>query len=214
MNVKTKTFLVIVLTLVVGIIIGALANRALLQNRVRRVFSMRSPNVFTQSYLESIKPDAEQNKQIKEILERNGQLLDEIRAKSREDLETVMAAMMSELESVLSPEQLKRLEDRSSRGRVPFGRRSVEDELAFLSSELDLTEDQISKLEKILKTSRIHPPDKKPSGPPMELMTTFREQMQKREEEIIKILTDDQKNKYDELRKNRRKRQPENLRKK
>ena len=208
MNVKTKTSLVIVFTLIVGMFIGALASRAFLQNRVRRVFSMRNPNTFVQSFLETIKPNTDQEKQIKEILERNGQLFDEIRSKSREDLESSMTAMMSELESVLTPEQIKRLEDRSSRGRMPFGRRSAEDELVYLSTELELTWDQTSKLEKILEESRMQPPDKTQRGVPKEMSSNFRSQMENREEEIKKILTEEQSKKYDDLMKNRRKRQP------
>lgn len=208
MNVKTKTSLVIVFTLIVGMFIGALASRAFLQNRVRRVFSMRNPNTFVQSFLETIKPNTDQEKQIKEILERNGQLFDEIRSKSREDLESSMTAMMSELESVLTPEQIKRLEDRSSRGRMPFGRRSAEDELVYLSTELELTEDQRSKLEKILEEFRMQPRDKMERGTPKEMSSDFRQQIENREEEIQKILTEEQKKKYDELMKDRRKRQP------
>ncbi|MFC2167201.1 hypothetical protein ACFLQZ_04480 [Acidobacteriota bacterium] len=204
MNVKIKTSLVIVFTLIVGMVIGALLNRALLQNRVRRVFSMRSPNAFTQSYLETIQPDADQEK----ILERNGQLFDEIRSKSRADLEAAISIMMSELKSELSPEQLKRLEDKSSRGQVPFGRHSAENELAYLSTELELTEDQTSKLEKILEDFMTQPRDKMERGALKEMSSDFRQQREKREEDIKNILTEEQKKKYNELMQDRQKRQP------
>jgi len=209
MNVKTKTSLVIVFTLVTGMIIGALLNRALLQNRVQRVFSMRNPNTFVQSYLETIKPDADQEKQIQEILERNGQHISEIRSTSRENLESSMVAMMSELESVLTPEQIKRLEEKPPGGRPRFGMHSREGELVFLSTELELTDDQTSQLRKLLEESRIQPPDKMQRGMPKEMNSNFQNQMEKREEEIKKILTDEQKKKYDKLMKNRRRRPPE-----
>ncbi len=212
MNIKLKTSFVIVFTLITGIIIGALLNRALLQNRVQRVFSMRSPNVFVQSYLETIKPNADQEKQIKEILERNGQRITEIRSKSREDLESSMVAMMSELESVLTPEQIKRLEEKSLLGRPRFGIRSTEGELFFLTTELKLTDDQILQLKKLLEEFRMSAPDKMQRGTPKEMNSNFRKQMEKREDEIKKILTDDQKKKYDELMKNRLKRSPGSFR--
>ncbi len=212
MNVKTKTYLIIIFTLITGIVIGALINRALLQDRVQRVFSMRSPNVLTQSYLEILNPDPEQREQIKEILERNGQVMDDIRSKSREDLESAMTAMMAELESVLTAEQIEKLKERSSRGRMPFGRPFEEVELAFLSSELELTDEQASKLATILEEFRMQPPDKKIPGRPDEMRTNFRGRMDKREEEIKKILNDEQKQKYEELIKERRKKPPEEFR--
>ncbi|MCJ7580317.1 MAG: hypothetical protein MUP98_07265, partial [Candidatus Aminicenantes bacterium] len=188
--------------------IGALLNRVLLQNRVQRVFSMRNPNAFVQSYLEIIKPDTNQEKQIKEILKRNGDQMAEIRSKSREDLEISMATMMSELESVLTPEQIQRLEEKPPMGRSRFGMRSPEEELAFLSQELSLTEEQTAQLQKILKEFRMQPPDKTQRGTPKEMSSNFRSQMEKREEEIKKILTDDQKKKYDEIMQDRQRRQP------
>jgi len=212
MNVKLKTSFVIAVTLIAGIVIGALANRALLQNRVQRVFSMRSPNVFVQSYLETIKPDADQEKQIEEILERNGQRIAEIRSKSREDLESSMVAMMSELESVLTPEQIKRLEEKTPGGRPRFGMRSTEGELFFLTTELELTDDQTSQLKKLLEEFRMSAPGKMQRGTPKEMNSNFQKQMEKRDDEIKKILTDDQKKKYAEIMKNRRKRSPGTMR--
>ncbi len=211
MNVKTKTSLVIVFTLITGMIIGALLSRALLQNRVQRVFSMRNPNAFVQSYLETIKPDSDQEKQIKEILERNGQRFDDIRSKSRQDLESSMLAMMSELESVLTPEQLKRLEENPPMGRSRFGMSSLEGELVFLTSELELTSDQTSQLKKLFEDLRMQAPDIRQRGTPKEMSKNLRELMEKREEEIHKILTEEQKKKYDELMKNRRKRPPSSM---
>lgn len=211
MNVKTKTSLIIVITLIVGMVIGALLNRALLQNRVQRVFSMRNPNTFVQSYLEAIKPDSDQEKQIREILERNGQRFEDIRSKSRQDLESSMLAMMSELESLLTPEQIKQLEEKPSMGRPRFGMRSPEGELALLTTKLELTEDQTSQLKKLFEDLRMLAPDIRKRGTPKEMNKNLREQMQKREEEIHKILTEEQKKKYDELMKNRRKRSPSSM---
>lgn len=208
MNVKLKTSLIIAVTLIAGIVIGALVNRALLQNRVQRVFSMRNPNAFVQSYMETIKPDANQEKQIKEILERNGQRIAEIRLKSRKDLESSMVAMMSELESVLTPEQIKRLEEKLPMGRPRFGISSTEGELFFLTTELELTDDQTSRVRKLLEEFRMSAPDKIQRGTPKEMSLNFRNQMEKREEGMKKILTDKQMKKFEELMKNRGRRSP------
>ncbi|GAJ14792.1 unnamed protein product [marine sediment metagenome] len=162
--------------------------------------------------METIKPNAGQEKQIQEILERNGQRISEIRIKSREDLESSMVAMMSELESVLTPEQITRLEEKPPGGRPRFGIRSTEGELFFLTTELELTDDQTSQLKKLLEEFRMSAPDKMQRGTPKEMNSNFRKQMEKREEEIKKILTGEQIKKYDELTKNRLKRSPGSFR--
>ena len=207
MNVKQKTSLLIIFTLIGGMVIGAMLNRAFLQNRVQRVFQKRAPNVFAQSYLEAIKPEKEQQKQIEEILERNARRMSDIREKNRQDLEALMESMLAELESVLTPEQMERLEDKTPVGRPPFGWRSVDGELEHLSRELELTEHQASQIKQILEKRRKQPGMKQPEmmmkGNPEEMASFSRKQREQLYLEIKKILNEDQKEKYDEIQKNR-----------
>ena len=203
MNMKLKTSLIIIITLIVGMVIGAMVNRAFLHNRVQRVFQKRTPNVFVQSYLAAIKPDEKQRKQIREILDRNARIMSEIREKNREDLETAMDTMNAELEAVLTPEQMERLEQYAPVGRPSFGMRSVEEELSFLTEELGLTEDQSSQIKKILEQFRRRPPEMKPMGDPQEMAASFRKQREERDNEIKKILTEEQLRKYEEIQQTR-----------
>lgn len=198
MNVKLKTSLIITVTLIAGIVIGAMLNRAYLHTRVQRVFQKRVPNVFVQSYLETIKPDAEQQKLIKDILERNAQRLSEIRAKNREDLAASMESMIAELETVLTPEQMKRLEEVTPVGRPSFGWRFGEGELAYLTKELELTEDQAAQIQEILEKFRMRP-DMKRMGTQEDMASNFRKFREERDQEIKKVLTEEQKMKYEDL---------------
>ncbi len=50
MNIKIKTALIIIVTLGIGIVIGALLNRTFTQNRIRNIISTRSPNHFIPLY--------------------------------------------------------------------------------------------------------------------------------------------------------------------
>jgi hypothetical protein len=202
MNMKLKITFILIGTLIVGMVIGAMANRAFLHNRVQRVFQKRTPNVFVQSYMDTIKPSEEQQRLIQEILERNARIMSDIRQKNRQDLEAVMESMTAELETVLTPEQMERLEQSTFGGRPSFGRRSVEDELAFLTGELGLTEDQSARIKKILEQFRRRPEMKK-MGSPQEMATGFRKQREEREKEIKKILTEEQIKKYEEIQQNR-----------
>lgn len=210
MNIKFKTTLFIIFTLIIGMAIGAMLNRAFLHNRVQRVFQKRAPNVFVQSYVEAIKPDQEQQKQITKILDAYAQRMWEIREKNRQDLEILMEAMQAELETVLTPEQMERLASRTPVGQPPHGGRSVDLTLESLSQELELTENQAAQIRQILEKERKQPWMKQPGmmerGNPEEMASLFRKQREQREQEIKKILTEDQKKKYEELQTNRSRR--------
>ena len=209
MNIKLKTSLFIIFTLFIGIVIGAMLNRAFLHNRVQRVFQKRAPNVFVQSYLEAIKPDQEQQqqKQIQKILDAYAQRMSEIREKNRQDLEVLMESMLAELETVLTPEQMERLEAATPVGRPPYGGRSVDQMLESFTRELELTETQAAQIRQILEKERKQPgmkqPDMMERGSPEEMASLFRKQREQRDQEIKKILTEDQIKKYDEIQKNR-----------
>ena len=209
MNIKLKTSLFIIFTLFIGIVIGAMLNRAFLHNRVQRVFQKRAPNVFVQSYLEAIKPDQEQQqqKQIQKILDAYAQRMSEIREKNRQDLEVLMESMLAELETVLTPEQMERLATRTPVGRPSFGGRSVDQTLETLTRELELTETQAAQIRQILEKERKLPGMKQPDimerGSPEEMVSLFRKQREQQNQEIRKILTEEQIKKYDEIQKNR-----------
>jgi len=198
MNVKTKTSLVIVFTLILGMVIGALASRALLQKKVERVFSMKQPKVFTKLYMEFIEPKATQKDQVQEILKTYGIRLNEIRSKSRKDQESTMLAMMSDLESFLSPEQLEWLELKSSRWGRPTWWDSTKKVFVYLETELTLTEDQVIHLKKILAETQ-----KKSRGRfqkiPKGKTLSFLIQMEDIEKDLKKILSETQKEKFDDL---------------
>lgn len=210
MNMKLKTSLIAGMILIAGMVMGAMLNRAFLQQRVQRVFQRRAPNVFVQSYVDAIKPDKEQQKQIEKILEAYARSMSEIREKSRQDLETLMDSMLAELETVLTPEQMERLSERPPVGRPSFGWQPIRGEMDFLSGELNLTEEQSARVKKIIEDFR-RPPDKKPPDMtmppnPEEMAAHFKRQRDKMEQEIEKILNEDQLKIYQDLQKDRRKR--------
>ncbi|MFC2161013.1 hypothetical protein ACFLRX_05105 [Acidobacteriota bacterium] len=199
MNVKTKTSLVIVFTLIVGMVIGSLLSRTLLHKKMERVFSRRQPEVFTKLYMEFMKPKVTQKDQVQEILKTYGIRLNEIRRKSRMDQESTMLAMMSDLESFLTPEQLEWLELKSSRGGRPTWWDSAKKLFVYLESELILTENQVVQLKKILEESQKKSQDRMQKRIPGGKTKTFLGQMENIEEDVKKILTETQKEKFDKL---------------
>lgn len=133
MNIKVKTAFIIIIILVLGIFIGATLNRALLQNRIRRAFSIRNPNRFAATYEKIIKPDAEQSQLIRELLNKHAKRISEIRENFRKKMQSEFESMRREMDSILTPEQKKRLENRLPRPirrlrRFPHQRRPFMDQ--------------------------------------------------------------------------------------
>lgn len=109
MNIKVKTALIIIITLVMGIIIGAMLNRALLQHRINRAFSWRLPDFMITNFENIIEPDQEQSKLIREILNRHAKRMMEIRENHRKELQESFESLQKEMDLILTPEQKRRL---------------------------------------------------------------------------------------------------------
>lgn len=114
MNTKVKVTLIIIVTLVIGIALGAMLNRAFLRHRIQRAFATRNP-VGMVSFIErSIRPTPDQRAKIREILEQHRIKSQEIRDRFMEEMQLEFESLESELDPVLTPEQKKRLKDRST----------------------------------------------------------------------------------------------------
>ena len=111
MNMKVKTTIVIIITLIFGIVLGALINRTFTHRRIKRAFDAINPIRFTVILERIIDPTEEQKKQIREILQSHTKQVEELRREAMEGMETSLQALKKELDSVLTPEQKKRLEE-------------------------------------------------------------------------------------------------------
>ena len=109
MNIKVKTALIIIITLVMGIVIGAMLNRALLQRRINRAFSWRLPDFMITHIERIIEPDQEQRKRLREVLRKHAERMMEIRENHRIELQESFESLQKEMDLILTPEQKKRL---------------------------------------------------------------------------------------------------------
>ena len=119
---KVKTTIVIIITLIFGIVLGAMLNRTFMHQRIRRAFDAVNPNRFTMILERAIDPTAEQKKQIREILQRHAKQAEELRKNAMVEMQTSMQSLQKELDSVLTPEQKERLE-KMVKERRPWMRR-------------------------------------------------------------------------------------------
>ncbi len=122
MNIKIKTTLIISATLIMGIIFGALISRAYLHHRIRRAFVMVNPNRFAPFFEQAISPTSEQSEQINKIFQKHAQQVFELRKNFDAGMASSFDSLRKELDSVLTPEQKKRLE-KMMRERRPWPRR-------------------------------------------------------------------------------------------
>jgi hypothetical protein len=122
-SIKTKTMFIIILTFIIGMVAGALIDRALMQNQVKRFMGKRPPEMFVYHYERIIQPTDSQKKALRIILLKYAEKMAEIQIKMREKIFPLNEALKKELNPILTTEQLKRLSERfSRRGKGPFGR--------------------------------------------------------------------------------------------
>ena len=122
MNIRIKTAFIIIATLIIGIIFGALLSRAYMHHRIRRVFTMVNPNRSMTFFEQAISPTPGQLEQIRKIIKKHTKNVAELQKNLRDGMDSSFESMRKELDSVLTPEQKKRLE-RLMRGRRPWPRR-------------------------------------------------------------------------------------------
>ena len=115
MKTNTKTALVIIATLVIGILIGVLGSGFMVHRFARRVPDMRHSEVFVERMIDIIEPAPEQEEEIRGILTRHAEQFTEITEGFRAETTTLMDSLRTELDSVLTDEQRARLEEKHRR---------------------------------------------------------------------------------------------------
>jgi hypothetical protein len=121
---KAKSSLIIIATLIIGIIFGALLSRAYLHHRIRRAVVMVNPNRSMPFLEQIISPTPEQRELIRTIIRKHADEVLEIRKDFEKSMTSSFENLQKELDSVLTPEQKKRLE-KMMRERRPWMRRDM-----------------------------------------------------------------------------------------
>jgi hypothetical protein len=116
MNTKAKATLIIIVTLVIGVIIGSMLTRAYVIYKVKKIIPFRrEPDNFISHIEEIIQPTAEQQEQIREILEKHAKRTLEIHKKHLKEIQSSIESLNAELDPILTTEQKKRLKERFQR---------------------------------------------------------------------------------------------------
>lgn len=238
MNTKAKIILHMGVTLLVGIAIGALLNRAVVQKRMRDVMERRAAGMFLPVERLLAQATPEQAPKLREALDKHGKSLAEIHDEFGRKIQAAMDDLKKEVDPILTAEQKQRL-DRMLPGRPPFarGRRGVwppngppaslgfrpaAEPIGFrvevLKERLSLSDEQAAKIQAVLtrhrETSIRRPPEGQgPASGPMlgQWPRPFPPgvDLAKVEAEIEGVLTEDQKAIFRKLRKERPAPQPD-----
>lgn len=124
MSARVKSILLIVATLLIGLLLGALLNARLAEQRMERIASLRSERGFVRYMEDVVAPANEaQREALRDVLHRAGERMAAHQERSRQEARAMLDSTRAELAEILTPEQLQRLDDRMQANRRGRGRR-------------------------------------------------------------------------------------------
>jgi hypothetical protein len=112
MKAETKSLVILIATLVLGVLLGAVGNGAMARERRARVEEMKRPGGFVGHMEEIIRPrDAAQRAAIEPILRATAERNRQVIHAANEQLRAALDSMRARLAPELDAEQRKRLDD-------------------------------------------------------------------------------------------------------
>lgn len=106
---KTKLIILVILTLILGFVIGMLTSAQLRFRKLEPVRTYFSVERFSEGFYKIIEPDDEQKAKIEQILKKYSKINGELQLRIRKEIDTNFKAMRKELDSILTREQLEKL---------------------------------------------------------------------------------------------------------
>jgi len=215
MNAKAKIVLHMGVTLIIGIAIGAMLNRAIVQKHIRGIMERRAAGMFlpVRDILASATP--EQEPKLREAFEKHRKALAETHDRFSREIQAALDNLKKEVEPLLTPEQKKRFETRlpgpppflrRGRGGFPMGGPPFPGGfgIEWFKDQLKLSDDQLAKIKDIFGRYR-RPFGPRPEGGPGQEPAYVESDFSKMEAEIEGLLTEEQKALFRRIREERRK---------
>ena len=202
MTTKTKSTFILLGVLAIGVTIGALANGTLQQQRKNR-FERMPPHERFFSFMKSVvEPSEEQRDDVERIIENRSEQLRELHETHQTGVIAIYDSLRADLQTLLTDEQKKRFEEQIVKG----SHKIAESRIERLTEALDLNDEQQKRIQEILaKFKNLPRPERKGSrGNWEDRRKMLRNQFQEMHEEIEAVLTPEQKEKFGELRMQRR----------
>ena len=116
MNVKLKSTIVIVSTLLIGMVLGSVITAAFIKNRTfDRIAELRNERGFVKRIERLIQPDEEQKEQVRGILVRHFDKMHVLGEEMRINFKAMNDSLIKDLGPILHPEQIERFKKRMER---------------------------------------------------------------------------------------------------
>jgi len=108
---KARPIILVVITLIIGFILGMLTSAQIRAHRLRPVRLYFSEERFREGLYRTIEPDEAQKAEIEAIIEKYAKLNSELQGSFRKELDSNMKEFSKEIDSKLTKEQLARLKE-------------------------------------------------------------------------------------------------------
>lgn len=122
MTTRGRAIGIIIGTLLIGVAIGALVVAPLVaRHHFKRIADFRTPKGFAQRLEEIIQPDESQVDALRAVLAEHGEAFDDMTSRHRGEIKDMVDSLHADLDTILTDEQMERLEHMRSRMRPPGG---------------------------------------------------------------------------------------------
>jgi AraC-like DNA-binding protein len=112
---KAKSILVVLVTLIIGFVLGMLTSAQIRYHRLKPVRVFFSEERFRDGFYKTIQPDEQQKEKIDLVLNKFAKINSELQNNFRKELDTNMKEFRKELDLNLTKEQLARLKEMDDR---------------------------------------------------------------------------------------------------
>ena len=124
MNARKKSALLLLATLVIGGLVGAVITGAVVNNRLDQLRGLRERGGFSERIEQVIQPtDAAQEAEIRAVLGASHERFEAMRRRHREEFSAHRDTLRADLAPLLTPDQQARLDEWFARDRTPRRRR-------------------------------------------------------------------------------------------
>jgi hypothetical protein len=119
MRMGTKSILMILMTLIIGMVIGFLISGVIARHRMQRFITMREPGRMVGFIERMIGPDESQREAVRAVLQKHSERFWKIHSRFESEMLALRDSLKKDLDPILTEEQKKRLE-RQPKPPKPF----------------------------------------------------------------------------------------------
>lgn len=117
MIMKTKAIIVLVLTLIIGFILGMLTSAQIRHSRMKEMRTYVSGKDYAEVMMNVIQPDEAQKAKLEEVMGRLYKTTRNMSSDFRTEFDSVTASFKKEIDTLLTPEQLERVREHELRNK-------------------------------------------------------------------------------------------------